>query len=189
MSEFELHTRETAPEEAKETLKGIEDKYGFVPNLFGKLAEAPQALQAYLAVNDLFEQTSFSDTERNVILIATSVYNECEFCVSVHSFIAKNMAKVDPEIVEALRNGKKLPDDKLNALAEFTRNVVHERGWAGEKAVERFLEAGYTKRQVLEVVLGVSLKTLSNYTNHLTGTPLNEQFEEERWKAPGSQAA
>lgn len=189
MADFELHTRETAPDEAKETLKGIEEKYGFVPHLFGKMAEAPQALDAYLAVNDLFEKTSFSDTERNVILIATSVYNQCEFCVSVHSFIAKNMANVDPEIVEALRKGEKLPDEKLNALAEFTRSVVHERGWVDDKAVEQFLEAGYTKRQVLEVVLGVSLKTLSNYANHIAGTPLNEQFENERWEAPGGKAA
>lgn len=189
MSEFELHTRDTAPEEAKDTLKAIEDKYGFVPNLFGKLAEAPQALDAYLAVNDLFEKTSLSETERQVVLIAASVYNQCEFCVSVHSFIAKNMAKTDPKIVEALRNGETLPDDKLNALAEFTRTVVHERGWAGDKAVERFLEAGYSQRQVLEVVLGVSLKTLSNYTNHITGTPLNEQFEDERWKASEHKAA
>ena len=189
MTEFQLHTRETAPEAAKDTLKGIEDKYGFVPNLFGKLAEAPQALEAYLAVNDLFEKTSFSDTERNVILLAASVYNQCEFCVSVHSFIAKNMANVDAKIVEALRNGDKLPDAKLNALAEFTRSVVHERGWVDDDAVNRFLEAGYSKRQVLEVVLGVSLKTLSNYSNHITGTPLNDQFEEERWKAPGSKAA
>lgn len=189
MTDFRLHTKDTAPEGARNTLEGIEKQFGFVPNLFAKLAESPQALDGYLALNGLLEQTSLSDTERQVALIAISVENRCEFCVSVHSFLAKNQAKVDPAVVAALRDGKALPDEKLNALARFVRHVVRERGWVDEAELERFLDAGYTRRQVLDVVLANALKTLSNYTNHIAGTPLNEQFESERWKAPESRAA
>jgi len=189
MADFSLHTKDTAPDEAKGTLEGIEEKYGFVPNLFAKMAESPQALDAYLAVNDLLEKSSLPETERQVALIAISVENECEFCVSVHSFIAKNQAKVDGAIVEALREGRDLPDEKLNAFARFVRHVVKNRGWVDEKEVEYFLDAGYTRRQVLDVVLATALKTLSNYTNHIAGTPLNDQFKSERWEAPSTRAA
>lgn len=189
MTDFKLHTKDTAPEGARDTLKGIESQFGFVPNLFAKLAESPQALDAYLTLNDLLEQTSLSDTERQVALIAISVENRCEFCVSVHSFLAKNQVKVDPALVEALRKGESLPDEKLDALARFIRHVVRQRGWVDDAELERFLDAGYTKRQVLDVVLANALKTLSNYTNHIAGTPLNEQFESERWEAPEDRAA
>jgi AhpD family alkylhydroperoxidase len=124
MSQFQIHSILTANATAKPLLEGSLKKYGFVPNLHGGLAEAPATLKAYIELTALFDQTSFSPTERQVILLAISVENHCTYCVAAHSMIAKHMAKADPAIVEALRNGKPLPDSKLEALASFTRAVV-----------------------------------------------------------------
>lgn len=189
MTEFPLHTAKTAPDAARPILQQIEKRYGFVPNFYAKLAESPEALKAYLDVAAHFEKTTLSPAEQQVVMLAVSHENACEFCVSAHSFVAKNVAKVPANVVDALRNGKDLPDARLKALDRFARAVVQKRGWVDEAEVQKFLAAGYTRRNVLDVVLGVAQKTLSNYANHFMKTPLNEQLASERWTAPRKSAA
>lgn len=181
MNQFPNHSSASAPAAARPILEQAEQKLGFVPNLYGNLAEAPAALNAYVTLSGIFDETSLNATERQVVLLATSVENRCEFCVTAHSVIAKHMLKVDPKVVTALRDGTTLPDTKLQALAEFTLAVVRERGWVVGAKLDAFFAAGYAPRQALEVVLGVAMKTLSNYANHLAGTEINEQFASERW--------
>lgn len=94
------------------------------------------------------------------------------------------MAKAPDAVVDALRNRTTLPDTRLEALATFTRQMVKERGWVAGAPLQAFLKAGFTHQQALEVVLGVAMKTLSNYANHLTGTRTNEQFASEAWRRP-----
>jgi uncharacterized peroxidase-related enzyme len=184
MSQFPIHSILTANATAKPLLEGSLKKYGFVPNLHGGLAEAPAALKAYIELTALFDQTSFSPTERQVILLAISTENHCAYCVAAHSLIAKHMVKADPAIVDALRNGKPLPDSKLDALASFTCAVVKNRGAVCGQTLDKFITAGYSQAQVLEVVLGVAFKTLSNYTNHIINTPLDTGFQAEAWDEP-----
>ena len=181
MTEFSLHDVESAPEAAKPQLEGAEKAMGFVPNLFAKMAEAPAALEAYMTLSGLFDKTSLSPVEREVVLLTVSVEHDCRFCVAAHSGRAKK-AGMDDAVLQALRSGDALPDDRLQALHAFTLDVVRNRGWVDDAAVKRFLEAGYDQQQVLEVVLGVSMKVLSNYTNHITGTPLNEQLAPLKWE-------
>lgn len=182
MSRFPLHTPDTAPTDAKATLAGVQSKMGFIPNLYGKLAAAPAALEAYTTLSGIFDKTSLTPAERQTVLLAASVENKCEFCVAAHSAGAKR-AKAPLEVVTAIRDRKAIPDARLGALANFTQAVVRERGWVGEAAVTKFLNAGFAPQQVIEVVVGVTLKTLSNYTNHIVDVPLNEQLAGERWSA------
>ncbi|MEI8574723.1 carboxymuconolactone decarboxylase family protein [Methylomonas sp. LW13] len=184
MSQFKIHSIQTAPAIAQPLLEGSLKKYGFVPNLHGGLAEAPAALKSYIELTALFDQTSFSPTEQQVILLAISVENHCTYCVAAHSMIAKHMAKADPAIVEALRNGKPLSDAKLDALASFSRAVVKNRGVVCGQTLDKFITAGYSRAQVLEVLLGVAFKTLSNYTNHIIHAPLDTAFQAEAWEEP-----
>ena len=181
MSRFPLHTTDSAPEDARALLKGAQQKLGFVPNLYGHLAEAPAALEAYFDLSALFDKTSFTPVERQVVLLATSVANGCEFCVAAHSMIALKMAGAAAEVVDALRGEATIPDKRLDELAAFTRTVVSQRGWVPEGELDRFLAAGFTKQQAIEVVLGVAMKTLSNYTNHITGTATNPEFGDFAW--------
>lgn len=181
MSKFILHTPDSAPEAARATLLSAQKQMGFVPNMYANMANAPAALEAYLGLSAQFDKTSFNPVERQVVLLAVSVENGCEFCVAAHSMIARKMAKAPDAVINALRNHGTIPDARLEALAEFARNMVKERGWVSGAPLEAFLKAGFTHQQALEVVLGVSMKTLSNYANHLTETQTNAEFSEEAW--------
>jgi uncharacterized peroxidase-related enzyme len=181
MSKFQFHTPASAPEASRPLLDKVSRQFGFVPSLLGGLANAPAALEGYLTLAGIFERSSLSRVEQQVVLLAVSVENNCEFCVSAHSFIARNMVKVDADTVTALRSGGKLPNPRLDALATFVRQVVIQRGWVDPAGLQAFEDAGYSRSQALDVILGVSLKTLSNYANHLLGTPVDSAFEAERW--------
>ena len=185
--DYPIHTVDTAPDAAKEILAGAQQAYGFVPNLLGTMAEAPALLKAYTTISRIFDESSFTPTERQVVLLATSVQNGCRYCVAAHSAIA-SMQRVPAEVVTALRDGETIPDAKLEALREFATSVVSSRGWPSEQETERFTKAGCRRQQVLEVVLGIGLKTLSNYTNHLASTPLDAAFTRAAWAGPASAA-
>lgn len=183
MTNFEIYDTHNAPEKSKPFLVEVQNKFGFIPNLIGTLAESDVATKAYLSVANIFGESSLSAIEQQAILIAVSVENSCEYCVAAHSVMAKNFAKADNDIVTALRNGGILPDAKLNALIEFSREVVRERGFISAKKLDSLFQSGYSKKNALEVIVGVTQKTLSNYTNHLAKIDLDEQFSSEKWQA------
>jgi uncharacterized peroxidase-related enzyme len=173
-------TIENAPAESRELLQNAKQKYGFVPNLLGNMAHAPTLLKAYLTLAGLFDETSLNPAERQIVLLATSVHHRCDYCVAAHTAIA-GMQDVPKDVVEALRNGEPIADAKLQALRHFAEQVVETRGWPSDHSRQRFMDAGYTEAQVLEVLVGIGMKTLSNYTNHMAGTPLDEQFAPVAW--------
>ena len=180
MTQFSVHSPETAPEGSKKLLEQAGSNYGFVPNLLGVLAEAPAALEAYTTLAGVFASTSLTPLEQQAVLISASVVNGCEYCVAAHTGMAKG-AGASAEVLEGLRTGGSIPDPKLEALRNFTRSVVAHRGFVQTEDFQSFLAAGFTKAQVLEVITGVSMKTLSNYVNHIVETPLDRQFEAFRW--------
>ncbi len=188
MSNFTVHSAATAPGKSAELLNNAQAAFGFVPNLLGTFAEAPATLEGYLNIGQLFDQTSFTPTERQVVLLAVSAYNECHYCVAAHSTIA-GMQKVPREVVDAIRDGRPIADARLEALRRFATAVVEQRGWVGDEAIADFIEAGFGRQQVLEVVLGVAMKTISNYTNHIAETPLDAAFAGEAWTSDQRQAS
>lgn len=183
MSTFTTHTIESAPEGAKAVLEGAQKGLGFIPNLYANMAESPEVLNAYTALSSSFEKSSLSPIEQQVVLLTASVVNNCEFCVAAHSVISKHMLKLDATVIDAVRDGAIIADVKLEALATFTKAVVNDRGFVTGQPTDDFLAAGFTKAQALEVVLVVTMKILSNYTNHLTETAVNEQFAPEAWSS------
>lgn len=177
---FEIHTAATAPVLAKPLLENVKSKFGMVPNLFGIMANSPILLQGYLGMAEVFSQTSFDATEQQIVLLTVSVGNGCTYCVAAHSAIA-DMSGVKTEITDAVRAGAKIADPKLEALHFLTHEIVETRGWPSEKAKADFFAAGYSQEAFLEVVLGVALKTASNYMNHATNTPLEAAFAKRAW--------
>jgi len=182
MIEFTVHTAETAPAGSRPLLEGIKRSFGFVPNLFGVFAESPAALRGALAIHEAFSTSSLSPGEQQLVMLAVSEANECEYCVAAHSSVAKRVAKVDPALVDAVRRRAPLADPRLDALVNFTREVVERRGMMSDAEVAAFLDAGYTRAQVIEVLLGVGMKTFNNYVDHIAHTPLNNQFKAEAWQ-------
>jgi uncharacterized peroxidase-related enzyme len=174
--EFEIQTISTAPETIRETLVSVEGKYGFLPNLLGVMSTSPEIVSAYLKLGELFEQSSLSQLEQDLVLLTISVCNECGYCTAAHSTIAR-MHETPTEIINQIRTNQPISNSKLEALRNFTYEIVSSKGWPSEKCKSEFLSAGYSNRQALDVVLAVGMKTLSNYTNHLAGTPVDRQFE------------
>jgi len=182
MTQFETHSIETAPEGSKKILEGATAKFTFLPNLLGKMAEAPATLEAYTTLAGIFDKADLSATERQVIMMTVNRLNGCTYCMAAHSKISK-MTGVADVVIEALRNNTAISDPKLEALRQFTIVMHDTRGWPTDESVEAFLAAGYTKQTMLEVVLGISYKTISNYTNHLAQTPVDDAFSADVWES------
>ncbi len=174
---FQIHDLNTAPVGSREMLSKIAQSYGFLPNLAGVFAESPAALNGLLGAISAFDakEMTLSPVERQVVLLAVSVKNRCEYCAAAHSMLA-NKIGLDRKEVENLQLGGRLSDSRLEALRHFTEAVLDSRGWAPEAELEKFLNAGFTKAQILEVIFGVALKTFTNYANHIAKPPVNEQF-------------
>lgn len=181
MPSFTIHTIDSAPAAARGTLEAARKKFGFLPNLLGELAAAPSALNAYVTLNELLAGSSLRAVEQQVVLIAASVVNGCTYCVAAHTAGLKSAGLPDDQI-EALQEGRPLADNRLQALRALTIAIVDRRGRVSEGELQQFLNAGFTQEQVLEVLVGIAMKTLSNYTNHIAETPLDTQLQPFAWE-------
>ena len=178
---FELYNIENAPEASKPLLKNSVKNFGMIPNLHAVLAESPQTLEAYQLLHDLFQQTSFNEEEITVVWQTINIEHECHYCVPAHTAIA-NMMKVDDAITQALRDQKPLNDPKLQVLHQTTLALVRSRGHLTEEQHTDFINAGYAQRQLLEIILGIAQKVMSNYVNHQADTPVDKPFQKFIWK-------
>jgi uncharacterized peroxidase-related enzyme len=185
---FQVHTKETAPEASRVTLEATAKKYGFVPNLYGVLAESPTAVQAYAGINKALEQSALSPVEQQVVTLTVSATNGCAYCVGAHSTVAQ-MVHMPEDMLAALRDQKPLSDKKLNALRTLVMSLMFHRGWVPGLDLEHFVAAGYTRQHVLDVITLLALKTLSNYVNHIAHTPLDPQFAPQAWGAKSATVA
>lgn len=180
MNNFRVHTRNSAPEQSVKLLDDAETAYGFVPNLLGVFAASPTVLKGYLQLGQSFDASSLSAVERQVVILAISRFNECHYCVAAHSMIAGKQ-NVPAQAIEAIRQDQPILDARLEALRKFTTTLVERQGWLADGDLAEFLAAGFNRAQVLEVILGISFKTLSNYVNHIADTPLDDAFARGAW--------
>lgn len=178
--DFPIYTLDTAPEASKAALAQAKATFGFIPNLEGIFAQAPSLLKGSMALWDLFEASSFTPAEQQVIYLTANYEHDCHYCMAAHSGLAKMIGMSENEI-EALRNGEPLSNQKLQALRYFTQRMIQARGWVEDREIEAFLAVGYTQQQVLEVILGIAIKIMHNYTNHIAKTPLDKPFQPYVW--------
>lgn len=176
MSTFTLHTMDSAPVASKPLLENSVKGFGMIPALHAVMAESPQLLNAYQQLHLLFQQTSFNKEELTVVWQSINVEHDCHYCVPAHAMIADAM-EVDPALTQALRGQQPLRSLKLEALREMTLALVRQRGQVSEPQLRAFYAAGYSQKQVLEIILGIAQKVMSNYTNHIADTPLDERFQ------------
>lgn len=188
MTQFTQHTLESAPEASRPLLENAKKAYGRIPGLTAVMAESPALLEGYMKVSELFQGASLNKDEFTVIWQTINVENECHYCVPAHTAIAQAM-KVDDAITQALRDETLLPTPRLEALRTFTLLVVRDRGFVGDAAVQAFLDAGFTRQNVLDVILGLAQKVMSNYTNHLAKTPIDAAFAKYEWTRKADAAA
>jgi len=182
-----IHDTETATEKGKPLLESARKNLGFIPNLYGAMVNSPGLLETYQTGYQHFrEDSGFTSAEQEVILLTISFENGCDYCMAAHSMIAEAVSKVPDEVTGAIREGKEIPDAKLRALSDFTRHLLETRGRPTAEATEAFIKTGYSERQILEIILAIAVKTLSNYTNHIFDTPVDDAFASHAWSPPGN---
>ncbi len=185
MTRFTLHDESTAPTASQPLLQSSRQGYGMIPNLHAVMAEAPGLLEAYQTLHELFGNSSLNADEKTVVWQTINVEHGCDYCVPAHSAIAQSMHVAD-EVNDALRDGTPLPSERLEALRTFTLALVRQRGRVSEAELAAFLEAGFSQRQIQEVILGLSQKVMSNYLNHIAQTPLDTAFEAFQRETPAA---
>jgi len=176
MSAFTLHTKETAPEKSKPLLDNSLKSFGMIPGLHAVMAESPELLEGYQQLHELFQKTAFDAAELTVVWQTINLEHGCHYCVPAHTGIAHAM-KVDPVLIEALRNGEAMPNAKLQALHDTTLAMLRNRGRLSDAELADFFEVGYSQRHVLDITLGMAQKVMSNYVNHYAHTPVDEAFK------------
>jgi uncharacterized peroxidase-related enzyme len=179
-----MQTVETAEPQGRTLLEQAKRRLGMIPNMYAYMVNSPGLLSTYLHGYDLFrKQSGFTPAEQEVIFLTISHENGCDYCMAAHSVIADKQSHVPPAVTDAIRNGSTIPDQKLRALSDFTRTMFETRGRPDSSHVDGFLAAGYTERHVLEIILALAVKTLSNYANHVFHTPVDSVFAQRMWNA------
>ncbi|CAN5692929.1 carboxymuconolactone decarboxylase family protein [soil metagenome] len=170
---------ETAPELSRPLLESVKKSFKFIPNLFGVFANSPTMLEGYVALEKVFSAGTLSPVERQIVLLSASVENHCGYCIAAHSTLLKAVLHAPAEVVSAVRSNKSVSEPRLAALVALTKEIVKQRGHVSTEVMDNFLAAGYRKDQVLEVLIGVALKTMSNYVDHISATELDPAFQAE----------
>ena len=183
MQPITIHDTRNASPESAALLAGVETQLGFIPNVFAALAGSTPALKAFLDLNARFSETSLSGIEREVVQLVASAENGCGYCVAGHTVFACDQ-RMDEDVLRALRSSTPLPDPKLEALARFTRGLVRRRGHDCGSELEDFVAAGYSPANALEVLVGISVKTMSNLASNAFAIPLDDAFGGCAW-SPG----
>jgi AhpD family alkylhydroperoxidase len=158
-----------------------------IPNLAAAMAESPTLVRSFFTVRDIYAQGSMDPIDIQVLSLTNAFENGCEWCMAFHSAAAlkEGLSKED---VWRLRAGQAPADARLQALSNFSRSMVRNRGAVSAQDLEAFYAAGFTKAQALEVVLGAGFSVMANFAGHLAHAPLGLPFEPHVWTKPEGSA-
>ncbi|MEQ1553245.1 MAG: carboxymuconolactone decarboxylase family protein [Ferruginibacter sp.] len=166
-----------------EILEKVKQTNPFLPNMYVKMANNTALLDAYIHSYDSFKANAgFTPAESQIISLVVSYENDCEYCMAAHSFVGEIMAKIPLDIIEAIRNGKEIPDAKLNALAKLTRSFTANKGKVSQHEIDDFISAGYTEENVFGIIAGIGAKIMANYANNLANPIVDVPFVSKTWK-------
>ena len=171
MSHFPMLESHQWPEEVRATLEPVKADFGFVPNLEKVLAAAPAALEGYVSLWNLIERTGFSPLEQQVICQEINRQHGCHYCLAHHDMLLKQAGGAQ-DLRAAVIRGELVSDARLQSLRSMVTDLLQARGHVEGARIEEFLAAGYEPARVLDLIMILACKVISNYTNHLAHTPL-----------------
>ncbi len=179
-SVFTEYTAETAPPAARRILAATEAHLGYLPAGMARMVASPQLADAFLKLTAIFDSTTLEPLARETLVMTVATRNRCHICVAMHT-AALTALGAGPELIAALRDGRPLPDERLDAIRVFTLRVLDTAGNVGEPALRDFLARGYTTENALEIVLGIGTYTMSTLAHRLTGAPVDGQMAAHAW--------
>jgi uncharacterized peroxidase-related enzyme len=165
-------TIEASPAGSQPLLEAVKKQFGVVPNLFRVVGNSPAALEGYLGLNGALGKGAIDAKTRERIALAVAEINGCDYCLSAHSYIGANLAKLDEAEIRARRRGTS-GDAKADAAVRFAAAVTKARGRVADSEVEVVRAAGFSEAQIVEIVLHVALNTLTNYVNNVAETVID----------------
>ncbi len=165
-------TIEAAPSDSQPMLQAVKRQLGIVPNLFRLVSTSPAALEGYLGLSGALGKGELPAATRERIALAVAEINGCGYCLSAHTYLGKNVAKLDDAEIAANRQGGSR-DPHADAAVRFAANVTRERGHVREEDVKAVKDAGYSDAQIIEIVLHVALNTWTNYINEVAKTDID----------------
>ena len=171
MSRLSIPTREDSPLKSMPLLDAVEKQLGVVPNLFRLVGNSPAALEGYLGLNGALGRTLDAKT-RERIALAIAEANGCDYCLSAHTYLGLNLAKIDDAEIALNRLGHS-GDAKADAAIVFARKVLETRGRVSDADIASVRLAGFSEAQVIEIVASVALNVLTNYINNVTETEID----------------
>jgi uncharacterized peroxidase-related enzyme len=178
MTTLKVHTIASAPEASRHSLEEVQHKLGNIPNLYGTLANSPELLNGYMALNHQWERTSLSPKERELIFLSASVANQCPYCTAGYTAGLQQM-HTSGDIIRQVLYNEAVQDPKINALVALVKELVNNRGFVTEAARKAFVEAGYQESVILEILIGIAMKTMANYLDHIFPIPIDKAYQEE----------
>ncbi len=170
MTRFTVPTRDTVSETNQALFDALQGKLGFVPNLYATFALSPNALGTYLALQSA--KSSINAKAREVVNLVVSQYNDCLYCLAAHTMLGRMNGFTDAQMIE-IRKGTASFDAKLDALARLARNLVETRGHADAAAMDAFFAAGWSQENLVDVIVTVGDKIISNYLHAATDIPVD----------------
>lgn len=171
MSRLAIPAREAVPEAAKPLLDAVEKKLGSVPNLFRLLATSPAVLEGHLAKSAALSRT-LDAKMRERIALAVAAINGCDYCMSAHTYLATNLAKLGADEIARNRAGGS-DDPKIDAAVRFAAKVAHERGHVSDADIAEVRLAGYSDQQIVEIVAQVAENVFTNFLNEVAKTDID----------------
>ncbi|NJO55514.1 MAG: peroxidase-related enzyme [Rhodospirillales bacterium] len=165
-------TIDDTPEASRPLLAAVKKQLGVVPNLFRLVANSPAALEGYLGLSGALNKGALPAPTRERIALAVAEINGCSYCLSAHTYLGRNVAKLDDAEITANRNGASM-DPKADAAVRFAAKVAQERGHVGGDDLRAVKLAGYDDAQIIEIVLHLALNTWTNYINEVAKTDID----------------
>jgi alkylhydroperoxidase family enzyme len=183
MSNYPVHTIESAPAQSKPVLQQLRQAFGLVPNIAATMAASPVLINGFIGLFERVHASSLTEQQIQTLLLTNAVTNASEWAVAFHTALALKQG-VRAADVDAIRHAR-LPDDAgLAALSALARTLIEKRGRLAESDRRQFFEAGFSAEQILEVIAVVAASTITNYAGSVTRPPLEAQFEEFVWHTP-----
>ena len=172
MTHFPDHTQDSAPEASRRLMTQTTTRLGYLPAAVARMAESPELLSGFLTASGLFERTTLDPVAREVLIMTMATRNGCHLCVAMHTARLSGLGASE-DLISALRAGESLADPPLEAMRSFTLAVLAAAGAVSHADLQRFLDAGYSRQNALEVVLGIGAYTISTFANRMTGAPVD----------------
>ena len=180
MERFPIYTIESAPEQSKHALQSLKAAFGMVPNIAGAMATSPVLINSLVGLFQRVHGGSFTEAQIQILLLTNAVTNACSWAVAFHTTLALK-ERIDPADVDAIREDRVPKDLQYAALSILARTLIEKRGHLDDKDVDKFIDAGFGKDLLLEVIAVVAASTITNYTGSVTKPPVEVPFQAYTW--------